>query len=80
MNIAEVILVLVALAFAFGCFVAAVVRSRADKATVERWKRSTRLWNVHKAEKRAEKKRRKSEKAYVHAVREQMFWKSIFGA
>ena len=80
MNIAEVILVLVALAFAFGCFVAAVVRSRADKATVERWKRSTRLWNVHKAEKRAEKKRRKSEKAYVHAIREQMFWKSIFGA
>ena len=111
MNVAEVILVLVALAFAFGCFVAAVVRSRASEAQVERWKRYAERWNAYRAEVRAEKKRlkaaekacrrgfgesplpwqrhsayvsrrqaRKARKAYIRAVREQMFWKSIFGA
>lgn len=80
MNIASIISVLVALAFAFGCFAAAVVRYRADEATVERWKRNAQLWNEQKAKKKAEKKRLKAEKAYIHAVRERMFWKSIFGA
>ena len=92
-------------------FAAAVVRSRAGEARVERWRRSAEMWNAYRAEVRAEKRRlkaaekayrhgfgespfpwqrhsvyvsrrraRKARKSYVHAVRERMFWKSIFGA
>jgi hypothetical protein len=69
MNIAYIISVLVALAFAFGCFAAAVVRYRADEATLERWKRNAELWYVYQAEKKAEKKRQKALKKLVKSMR-----------
>lgn len=69
MNTAEVILVLVALAFAFGCFVAAGVRSRADKATVERWKRDAERWNAYRARKKVEKKEQKALRKLVKSMR-----------
>ena len=80
MKVLYVISVLLALAFAAALFAAAVIHIRADEAQVERWKQYAGFWNTYRAKKKAEKERRKAEKAYIHAVRERMFWKSIFGA
>ena len=74
MNVANIISVLVALAFAFGCFAAAVVRYRADEATVERWKRNAELWYAYQAQKKAEKKHRKALKRMMKAMRNPTPW------
>ncbi len=74
MSIAEFTLVLVALAFAFGCFAAAVVRSRADKSTVERWKRGAELWYAYQTKKKAEKKHEKALKKMMKAMRNPTPW------
>lgn len=84
MKVLYVISVLLALAFAAALFAAAIIRIRADEDQVERWKQYAERWNAYRAEVRTEKKRlkeaEKARKAYIHTVRERMFWKSIFGA
>jgi hypothetical protein len=69
MNVANIILILLALAFALGCFAAAVVRYRADKTTVERWKQNAELWYAYQAQKKAEKKKQKALKKLVKSMR-----------